>query len=232
LSAFFGWLVSDLKIDSNTCSKLRRPPPKSRERVLSDDELVAVWKACDGLAPQYGALVRLLILSGQRLRECGHMKRSELSAGLALWTLPGERTKNARVHTVPLAPQARAIIEALPRSSETFVFSLGDDEPLESFSRMKRRLDALVSVTEPWTLHDLRRTVATGLQRLGVQLPVTEACLNHASGSISGIAAVYQRHDYADEKRAALASWAEHVEAMVEGRDAPANVIRMAGRRA
>jgi integrase len=171
LSAFFSWCADDMRIEANPCSKLRRPaPPKSRDRVLSDDELVAVWKACDGLSPQYGALVRLLILSGQRLRECGHMKRSELSADLATWTLPGERTKNGRVHTVPLAPQARAIIKGVPRLSETFVFSLGDDEPMESLSRMKRKLDQLAPLAERCTLHDLRRTTASGLQRVGVGL--------------------------------------------------------------
>jgi len=232
LSAFFSWCADDMRIESNPCSKLRRPaPPKSRERVLSDDELVAVWKACDGLAPQYAAVVRLLVLTGQRLREVGHMRWSELSADLATWTLPGERTKNGRVHTVPLAPLAREIIRSLPRTSETFVFSLGDDEPLESFSRMKRKLDALAGVTEQWRLHDLRRTTASGLQRVGTRLEVSESVLNHASGSITGVAAVYHRHDFADEKRAALASWADRVEAMVEGREAAANVVAFAGRR-
>jgi integrase len=232
LSAFFGWCVDDMRIESNPCSKLRRPPPsKSRDRVLSDDELRKVWIAADGLRPQYAAVVRLLVLTGQRLREVGQMRWSELSADLSVWSLPAERVKNARPHTVPLSDEARAIIKAVPRTSEEYVFSLGGDEPLESFSLMKRKLDALAGIAEPWTLHDLRRSLATGFQRLGVQLPVTEAVLNHRSGSISGVAAVYSRHDYADEKRAALASWATHVVAMVEGRDAPANVIEMAGRR-
>jgi integrase len=232
LSAFFGWCVDDMRIEANPCSKLRRPaPPKSRDRTLSDPELVAVWLAADGLAPQYAAVVKLLILTGQRLREAGYMRWSELSPDLSLWSLPGERTKNGRAHTVPLAPLACAIIESVPALSETYVFSLGANEPLESYSRMKRKLDALAGVTEPWTLHDLRRTVATGLQRLGIQLPVTEACLNHASGSISGIAAVYQRHDYANEKREALASWADRVERLVEGKEAGSNVVALAGRR-
>ena len=112
------------------------------------------------------------------------------------------------------------------------MFSLGDDEPLESYSRMKRRLDQLAPLAEPWTLHDLRRTTASGLQRVGTRLEVSESVLNHASGSITGVAAVYHRHDFADEKRAALASWAERVEALVTGRDAAPNIVELADRRA
>ena len=118
----------------------------------------------------------------------------------------------------------------MPRLSETFVFSLGGDEPLESYSRAKRKLDGLLTDVSAFTWHDLRRTLATNLQRLKVSLPVAEAILNHKSGSISGIAAVYQRHDYADEKRQALERWADRVEALVEGRS-DTNVIDMRARK-
>jgi integrase len=231
LSAFFGWCVEDMRIDSNPCSKLRRPAPsKSRERVLTDDELVAVWKACDGLAPQYAALVRLLVLTGERLREVGYMTWRELSDDLTLWALPGSRAKNGRDHLVPLSSLAASIIAKIPRTSDKFVFSLGGGKAVESYWRMKRQLGALTGVTDPWTLHDLRRTAASGLQRLGVRLEVTEAVLNHTSGSRGGIVGVYQRHDYADEKRQALERWADHVEALVEGRSV-ANVVELAARR-
>jgi integrase len=231
LSAFFSWCVDDMRIEANPCNKLRRPAsPKSRDRVLSDDELVAVWKACDRLQPQYGAVAKLLILTGQRLREVGHMRWSELSVDLSTWSLPGSRTKNGRPHTVPLPPLSREIIKSVPRLSETFVFSLGGDEPLESYSRAKRKLDGLLTDVSAFTWHDLRRTLATNLQRLKVSLPVAEAILNHKSGSISGIAAVYQRHDYADEKRQALERWADRVEALVEGRS-DTNVIDMRARK-
>jgi integrase len=232
LSAFFGWCVDDMRIESNPCSKVKRPKAGERDRVLSDAELGAIWKASDQLQPQYGALVRLLVLSGQRLRECGHMRWSELSPDLSTWVLPGSRTKNARPHTVPLAPLARAVIKSLPRLSENFVFSLGGDEPMESYSRMKRKLDDLSGIKEAWTLHDIRRSTASGLQALGIPLPVTEAILNHKGGSISGIAAIYHRHDFAREKAAALQAWADRVEALVEGRNEPSNVVEMAGRRA
>jgi integrase len=231
LSAFFGWLVSDLKIESNPCSKVGRPAPQSRKRVLSDDELRKVWLACDDLAPQYGAVVRLLILTGARLREIGHMPWSELRDDLTVWTLPAERAKNKHELILPLPPLARDVMKSVPRvEGSPFVFTFDGLEPVESFSRAKRQMDALAGVMEHWTWHDLRRTMASGLQRLGVKLEVTEAVLNHVSGSISGIAAVYQRHDYKDEKRAALASWADRVEALVKGREAASNVVELAGR--
>jgi integrase len=234
LSAFFGWCVDEMRIESNPCSKLRRPPPsKSRDRVLSDDELRKVWVAADGLEPQYGAVVRLLILTGARLREIGHMPWSELNDDLTVWTLPQERAKNKTELILPLPELARDIIRFSPRiDSSPFVFTFDGTEPLESFSRMKRRLDALTGLSEHWTWHDLRRTLATGLQRLGIQLPVTERILNHRSGSISGVAAVYSRHDFAAEKAAALVSWAAHVEALVEGRETASNVVELPGRRA
>ena len=150
LSAFFGWCVDEMRIESNPCSKLRRPPPsKSRDRVLSDDELRKVWIAADGLGPQYGAVVRLMILTGARLREVGHMPWSELSDDLTVWTLPKERAKNKTELILPLPKLARAIIRSLPRiDGSPFVFSFDGDQPVESFSRMKRKLDALTGISE------------------------------------------------------------------------------------
>ena len=232
LSAFFGWCVEDMRLDSNPCSKLRRPAPsKSRERVLSDDELRSVWLACDGLAPQYGGVIKLLVLTGARLREIGHMPWSELSDDLATWTLPAERAKNERELILPVPKLARDIIRSIPRvDGSPYVFTFDGVKPVESFSRMKRQMDALAVVTAHWTWHDLRRTTATGLQRLGIQLPVTEAALNHVSGSRGGIVSVYQKHDYLPEKAVALQAWADRVEGLVEGRSA-ANVVDFAARR-
>jgi integrase len=219
LSAFFGWCVDEMRIEGNPCSKLRRPPPaKSRDRVLSDDELRKVWIAADGLEPQYGAVVRLMILTGARLREIGHMPWIELNDDITVWTLPKERAKNKTELILLLPKLARAIVRSSPRIDDSpFVFTFDGDQPVESFSRMKRKLDALTGIAEPWTLHDFRRTVATGLQRLGVKLEVTEAVLNHTSGSRGGIVGVYQRHDYAHEKRVALERWAAHIEGLIDG---------------
>jgi integrase len=197
---------------------------------LSDNELRKVWIAADSLGPQYGAVVRLMILTGARLREIGHMPWSELNDDLTVWTLPKERAKNKTELILPLPKLARAIIRSSPRiDGSPFAFTFDGGQPVESFSRMKRKLDALTGITEPWTLHDFRRTVATGLQRLGIKLEVTEAVLNHTSGSRGGIVGVYQRHDYADEKRVALERWAAQVEALVEGRSI-SNVVELVGR--
>ena len=113
--------------------------------------------------------------------------------------------------------------------SDEFVLSLGGDKALESYARLKRQLDGLARVSEPWTLHDLRRTMASGLQKLGIKLEVTEAVLNHLSGSRGGIVGVYQRHDWFEEKGQALLAWSARVEGLVEGRSI-SNVVELAGR--
>ena len=149
-------------------------------------------------------------MTGARLREIGYMRWSELSDDLSLWSLPATRAKNGRDHLVPLPPLVRDIIKSGPRVSDQFVLSLGGDKALESYARLKRQLDGLARVSEPWTLHDLRRTMASGLQKLGIKLEVTEAVLNHVGGSRSGIVGVYQRYAFDDEKGPPLA-WSDRL---------------------
>ena len=178
---------------------------------MTDDELRLVWQAADKIGFPFGPIVQLLILTGQRRGEVTGMQWGELQAGL--WTLPRERVKNDRRHDVPLSRQAAAIIERLPRISDRYVFSLNGNKPFNGF-KAKERLDKLASIA-PWTLHDLRRTAASGMARLGVSLVVIEKVLNHVCGSLAGVVGVYQRHEFADEKRAALQLWADHVERLV-----------------
>jgi integrase len=169
---------------------------------------------------------------------------------LAIWTLPGERTKNGAAHTVPLSAPARDLVRALLPDHENKRGVNGGlllpgvvGTPFAGWSKAKRALDKAIldarakaagaaSVSPAplgqWNVHDLRRTVATGFQRLGVRLEVTEAVLNHISGSRGGIAGVYQRHDWAAEKRAALDAWATHVRSIVEGSADGTNVVKMA----
>ena len=164
----------------------------------------------------FNAVVRMLIVTGQRLNEVASMTWSEINPDLSVWTIPGSKAKNKVTHLVPLSSQSRTIIEAAPRvDGQTLVFP-GRRGAFNGWSKSKASLDKRSGVTG-WTLHDLRRTMATGLQKLGVRLEVTEAVLNHVSGSRAGIVGVYQRHEWKDEKRAALTAWGARVAAIVEG---------------
>jgi integrase len=233
LSALFGWAVSEDIIEENPCIGVERPASEvSRERVLEDDELARIWKACDELGYPFGAAIKLMILTGQRRGEVAGMTWREANLESGTWSLPGVRTKNARAHNVPLSAAAVDVLVGAPRIKGDFVFTVDGNGPITSFARAKERLDAAIAepALERWTLHDLRRTVATGLQRLGIRLEVTESVLNHVSGTRGGIAGVYQRHDWAEEKAHALGGWADHVERIVAG--APvATVVPMLGRR-
>jgi integrase len=229
----FGWALRKRLIAENPCALVEKPPVvATRERWLADDELALVIRATRRLAYPFGPFYRLLILTGQRRDEVAGMAWEELNHQAKEWRIPGDRTKNSREHIVPLSDAAVAEIEAaLPapwdRSKgwprKGLVFTITGETAVSGFSRAKRRLDQTitvladmegVSVPAEWRIHDLRRTLATGLQRLGVRLEVTEAVLNHVSGSRGGIVGIYQRHDWAAEKREALADWAAHVTAL------------------
>lgn len=206
-----------------------------RDRVLTDAEAVKVWKAAAADTTPYGPIIRLLLLTGQRRDEVRGMAWSEVSADLATWTIPGERTKNGQPSVVPLSAPAQAILrDQLAKVREQrrgLVFpGEGGKVMFGNWSKSKMALDDAAGVTG-WRVHDLRRTVATGLQRLGVRLEVTEAVLNHVSGSRGGIVGIYQRHDWAAEKRAALQGWAAHLMAAVKGADADPKVVPIRRRR-
>jgi integrase len=226
LSALFGWAKGKRLVASNPCTDLDRPAEEHpRDRVLNDKELRKVWLAAGELGHPYAGIVRLLILTGQRRNEIADLRWSEIDLEERALHLPAARTKNARAHDVPLSAQALAIVAGLPRLVDADLVFTIKRKPITGFSRMKEKLDAATGVAD-WTLHDLRRTVASGLQRLGVRLEVTEAVLNHRSGSTAGIVGVYQRHDYAAEKRDALQRWADHVDALVSGKTAKVVVLR------
>jgi integrase len=223
------WAVSRGIIDASPCAGIAMPAKaQSRDRVLSDGELAAVWRAADALGFPYRDVIHLLILTGQRRSEVAGMCRQEIDMGAKLWTIPAARTKNGRRHELPLSGQAVAILESLPRfHGSDYVFG---ERPPSGFSKVKVRLDrALPADQPPWVIHDLRRSVASGLGALGVDLHVTERCLNHVSGSFAGIVGVYQRHDFAKEKRAAMDAWGRHVDALASGEGS--NVIEIGARR-
>jgi integrase len=216
----FGWAVEQDIIPASPLAGLKAPAvEKSRDRVLTDLELRRVWNAA-GETPDliYGAMVRFLILTGQRRGEVAGLEWSELDLGNRLWSIPKERTKNGRAHDVPLSRQAIATLKELPHTNERYVFSVNGKAAINGFGKPKDRLDALCGFTD-WTIHDIRRSVASGMARLGIGLPVIEKVLNHTSGSFAGIVGVYQRHDFAKEKRDALEAWGDHVAKLVVEKD-------------
>lgn len=220
-SSFYGWALPRLdRLQSNPCRGAGRPPaPKSRDRVLSDAEIGILWNVLAGEAAPFGPAIKLLLLTGQRRNEVFNADRSEIDRKAALWTIPGDRAKNGVAHLLPLSREALAVIAGLADQGDSEKLfparGNGDNGPSGFSKTMIRVREAMEKQAERpiahWTLHDLRRTLATGLQRLGVRLEVTEAVLNHVSGSRAGIVGVYQRHDYFAEKRQALDIWAREV---------------------
>jgi integrase len=228
---FFNWCLERDILAASPCAGVAPPAPEtSRDRVLSDVELRKLWLACEGEEYPFGPLVQQLILTGQRVDEMRCLPWHEIDLTQKLWSLPGERAKNGRANMVPLSDLSADIFKKLPRvknsnGNSQFVFTTTGTTPVSGEARAKQRLADAIGSSEHWTLHDIRRTVASGLQRLGFPIEVVEAILNHKSGTVRGVAAVYARHDYADEKRQALDAWARHVEAIVSGKSA--NVVSM-----
>jgi integrase len=190
--------------------------------VLVQDELAAVWRACDALGWPFGPLVQLLIVTAQRRDEVARMAWPDLDLERRLWTLPRKLTKADRVHDVPLSGLALEIIEGLPRIGDGLAFPANrarSTRPVSGFSKAKARLDRLSGVAG-WRLHDLRRTAASEMARLGHPPHVVAAILNHSPGSTQGITAIYNRHRYGDEKRIALAAWGRELERVLGRGDA------------
>ncbi|MCJ2108619.1 tyrosine-type recombinase/integrase [Methylobacterium sp. E-041] len=223
LSTVYVWAIGEGLTESNPVVGTNAPAVEvRRERVLTDDELAAVWAACPP-TNDFGRIVRLLILTGARRDEVAGLRWSEIDTAGEVWRLPAARTKNKRPHEVPLSPAALEVLEAAPRLvGRPYAFGTGQG-PFSGFSRAKARLDEQLGFAEPWRVHDLRRTAASGMQRLGTSVEVVEKALNHVSGTFGGIVGVYQRHDYAVERRAALDAWAAHVLKLAEHHFAAAN---------
>jgi integrase len=214
LSSFFSWAMGEGLCQHNPVVGTNKAAPAvSRDRVLSDAETIAVWNAAN--AGDFGKIVRLLFLTGCRRAEIGGLRPSEIALGDSLIALPGSRTKNGLPHDVPLSGLAKGILESIPREARTHVFGRRDTG-FSGWGKAKAELDAaLPKINQPWTLHDIRRTVATRMGDLGVQPHVVEAALNHISGHKKGVAGTYNRSTYAEEKRAALNTWAAHLQGLL-----------------
>jgi integrase len=221
LCAFFGWIIREgVRLpEGNVASYTNKREEGSRDRVLADGELGLIWNAC--LEDDYGAILKLLMLTGQRANEIAQLHWNEVYDQQIV--LPAERTKNARSHVIPLSEAAKGILTWFRKGDRKFVFGR-DDTGFSGWGKAKEKLDARVAEAkkplEHWTVHDLRRTVVTGMAELGVQPHIIEAVINHVSGHKGGVAGIYNRATYDKEKREALNLWAEHVTAMVEGRAA------------
>jgi len=214
LSAFFSWAMRMGLCEANPVIGAATAATKPRERVLTDPELAAIWNACG--EDEFGRIVRLLVLTGARRSEIGDMAWSEVNFERGTFTIPAARSKNGRPHTLPLMPMMREAVEGVPhRVSRDQLF--GDrSHGFTVWDRGKIALDARCDVSN-WTLHDIRRTVATRMGDIGVQPHIIEAVLNHQSGHRRGVAGVYNRSPYEREVKAALATWHDHIRALVEG---------------
>ena len=210
----FRWSAGRDLVALDPTAHIEKPAvTRRRERVLTDAELLRVWTEAETMDGPFGAGVRLLIATGARREEIFGLRRAELRDDG--FHLAAERSKNKVPRIIPITPLAWSVMASLPIDGE-FVVSLTGDHPFTNITHNKAKLDARAGVTD-WRLHDLRRTVATGLQRLGVRLETIEAVLGHVSGSRSGIVQVYQRHTFAAEAREALDVWAAHLQRLLDG---------------
>jgi integrase len=240
LSVLFRWLQGKRRILRNPCRDVSHPgAPPARDRVLSNDEVRWFWRACDS-EPLHGPLLRLLLLTGQRLSEVAGLRASELSVDRTMWTIPSTRTKNHREHLVPLAALARDLLAtASDKNTSDLIFTTTGTTSVSGWSRLKRRLDLTMlelarqergreAAIKPWSLHDLRRTCVTGMADIGVRHDVVELAVNHISGARGGVAGTYNRSLLLPERTEAFARWARHVEGLVEPR---ANVTPLADKK-
>jgi integrase len=227
LRRMFNWCISRGLVDKSPCDKLTPPAPEtSRDRVLSDDEIRLVWNAFGRVGYPFGPMAQLLLLTGARLNEIASGRWSEIDLEAKTWTVAKERSKNGVAHELPLSDAAIGILRSLPRigdRKDVFVFSTTGRTPVSGFSNAKEAIDrAMVEAhgadaIPHWTFHDLRRSAASGMAGIGIAPHVVEAALGHKSGTIKGVAAVYNRYSYNVEKRAALDAWSRRIDSIISG---------------
>ena len=231
LRKMLSWAVERGDLQHSPMEGMKAPYQiRKGNRVLSDAELRLVWQASGMVPKAYGSFVKMLILTGQRLREVAGMRWSEVDLATGVWTFGAERTKNKLGQVCPLAPLTLDLLKSLATEAgdqSDFVFTTNGRSPIAGFSKIKTQIDAEAGKlfradsrkdgrqVEPWKFHDLRRTFATGCQSLGFPIEHVEACLNHKSGVRGGLAAIYQLHDYLPEKRTVMDAWAKRIEVIM-----------------
>jgi integrase len=247
LRALFNWAIERERLSASPTERMKLPTKeRARDRALTDDEVRWFWQGCCEIGWPFGPLFKLLLLTAQRRDEVGGIRWSEIDLDNRIWTLPRQRAKNDRGHEVQLSDAVVDILRSLPRianggnQQDGLVFTTTGRTAVSGFGNVKKRLDvvmvearrrsALLSedATIPdWRLHDLRRTATTGMARLNIPPHVVDKILNHTGGAIRGVAAVYNRHAYLEERRAALEAWERHVSSLVA--PAGANVAALDG---
>ena len=221
--AAFQWATKRGQIETNPFLNLPASASiKARDRALTDDELRTVWLATRALPYPWGPFYRLALLTLQRREEVAGMRWSELDLARRVWTIPANRMKNGKPHDIHISAAALEELQAIPKDRGDLVFSRTGVTPISGFSKAKRALDVAISrrrdkdggqMVAEWRLHDLRRTGVSALARLGIDSIVADRLLAHQPSKLSGVAAVYQRHDFAAERTKALDAWATHVTA-------------------
>lgn len=236
LSTLFGWAVEKGYLTASPVAGMKKGyAEKARDRALDDDEIVWFWKGCEQLEWPWQHIFKLLLLTAQRRSEVGTVEWSEIDLAKREWTIPPAKSKNGKEHIVALSkPVLEMLTDLLHRAGEDprgYLFTTTGSTPVSGYGRAKRRLDekmeAVAGCPVPeWILHDLRRTATTGMARLKVAPHVADKILNHTSGTISGVAAVYNRFEYLEERKAALEAWAAYVLALLQPKKAESNVVR------
>jgi integrase len=226
-SSLFSWALARDIIDASPSAGVRISKLigsiEPRQRVLTDSEIRGVWNAAGHLGYPFASLTKLLLMTGQRLRECAEAQWNEFDLDRGLWVIPGSRMKNGVSHEVPLPRMAVELLQSLPRWEGRFVFSTdGGQRPVRGFSKVKQRLDAASGVSN-WVFHDLRRSVRTQLGGLPVPSDVCERCIAHAP---PGLHKVYDLHSYRQEKARAFELWAERLAEIIDP-DRNSNVVRL-----
>jgi integrase len=247
LKTLFKWVLDEELMPADPTARVRKVVKETaRDRILTDDEISLFWRSCEKLGWPFGPMYKLLLLTAQRRDEIGCLEWSEIDFDRHLWTIPREKAKNDRAHEVHLSALAIEILDSLPKIGGRSVLTTSGARPVSGFSKSKERLDRYMldlfraelaeavhdsdrAAIDDWTLHDLRRTAATGMARLNIPPHVVDRILNHVSGSIRGVAAVYNRHAYLDERRVALEAWSRYIESIV--RPVASNIVPLAATR-
>ncbi|MEE9250251.1 MAG: site-specific integrase [Alphaproteobacteria bacterium] len=220
---FFNWCAAQAIITAVPVFRGLTEPEHSRDRVLTEAEISALWEA----TPDYpfGTAVRFLLLTGARRSEVLGLRWAEINLEDRLWVIPADRAKNGVRHELPLSDLALEILNQLPRFEGDYAFSTTDGEkPISGLGKTKVRLDKAFDAEEPWRVHDIRRTVGTGLQRLHIPADVIAAVLNHKR---TGVTEIYMRPDYGPEKVSALTAWGKKLDAIIN--DVPGKVVSLHG---